>query len=97
MWLSYAKAEAAHGRADEAFKVYRSALSLCAPPTGDAAPIELLPVALAAAQLSLSTNTSPTAAPTHGAWARGGEGSSGTARVRPADGSCRFGLQSPAR
>ena len=54
LWLAYAQAEAARGRTAEAFTVYHSALSLCAPPSGDASPLQLLPMAHAAAELCLS-------------------------------------------
>lgn len=51
--LADAQAEAANGRAAEAFTVYRSAVSLCAPPNGSARPLELLPMAHSAAKLCL--------------------------------------------
>ena len=60
-WLAYARAEERQGRSAEAFTVYASALSHCAPPAGTASPLdtalELLPMALAAARLCLDSAT----------------------------------------
>ena len=67
LWLVYADAEANLGNTAEARKVCLSALTLCAPPKGNATPMELLPIAHAAAKRAIEEADQSDSPPTKAA------------------------------